>query len=538
MSTTLLLALTLVLTCACNKNEGEEKEHHINYLAVQKDKDSHWSIIDGNGNVIVKEEYEPECGISKITDDGLYWVLSNKKYMLYSIDSPKQPITSREFDAVLPFYSGRTFVVEEAGKQIELIDDKGNTIKILPKNITGVLPFKEGLAQFENANGKCGYLNTDGEVAIEAKYAGTQDFSDGYAIVQKKLKDDYTIIDTNGKEISTIKYEKYCDLYSYSEGIICCTKNKEDEEVRVVAFIDAYGKECLTLSKKIRGGSGIFMKDRAIICDYENDFKNGLIKKNGEFAIRIGKYDNIDYVGDGAYTVKKEDKYGIVDGDDNEIIGFDYDGAMKSMLGDHFVMKDGKEYILVNRKGEEVRGSDFVNYSSIPCSYYLKYYDVDNLSKKVADNFSADGYVPLKGATSPKAIAKRLGESMESCRWSSDFTHATDSGDVSVITTIKLDEIAVKTKYRTETINDGWFEYQRQVEDGLMWNDNARISEIQTTVTLTDERMADTFAKRIIPMLKQRGFNKEVTENCFSSKKSYVEIVKSGSVVFVTLRYN
>lgn len=536
MSTTLLLALTLVLTCACNKNEGEEKEHHINYLAVQKDKDSHWSIIDGNGNVIVKEEYEPECGISKITDDGLYWVLSNKKYMLYSIDSPKQPITPREFDAVLPFFSDRAFVVEEAGKQIELIDDKGNTIKILPKNITTVYPFEEGFAQYEDTNGNMGYLNTNGEVAIEAKYAYAHDFSEGYAIVQKKIKGDYTVISTDGKEKSTIKYNKYCDLYSCHEGIICCNKNNGSDTNTELAFIDMYGKESLTLSKKIHGGSEIFRKGRAII--YDSEFKSGLINNKGEFAIRIGKYDNINYVGNGAYVVRKDDKYGIVDGDDNEIIGFNYDGAMTAMLGDHFVMRDGKEYILVDKKGEEVRGSDFVNYSSIPCSYYLKYYDVENLSKKVADSYSPDGYVPLKGATSSQAIAKRMGESMESCKWSTDFTHATDSGDVSVVTKIHLDRFPVKTKYRTETVNDGWFEYQRQVEDGLMWNDETRITDIQTTVMLTDEKMAETFVKTIIPLLKQRGFNKEITENCFSSKKTYIEVEKSGSTVYITLRYN
>lgn len=532
-----LTALTMVLACACSSKNGHDEKHQVKYLAVQKDKDSHWSIIDDNGNVIVKEEYEPECIISQITDDGMYWVISNGKMLLYSIDSPKRPVSPREFDAAQPFYSGHAFAIENAGDQIELIDNKCETVKTLPKNIAKVCPFQEGMAQYKDANGKWGYLNTDGEVKIEAKYYKTNDFSEGYAIVQKEEDGDYIVITADGKEKTTIKRDKYLALSEFHGGVVCSEKNNDSKEL---IFLDADGKEAVILSKKISGYSDGYRNGRAIISDFENGFKTGIVDRKGEFAVRIGKYGNIHYINDGYYVVGKDDKYGIVDGNDNEIVDFRYDGALTVMLGDNFIMSDGDEYILVSKDGEEIRGNEFHAVSMLQYTIPLNYYDIDGLAKKIADNYSSEGYLPLKGADSSEAIAKLFGLSMEECKWKEYFTQTSDSGELSVSTKIYLDRFPVKTKYRTETVNDGWFEYQRQIEDGLMWNDEAHITHIMTCVTLTDESMAATFAKTIIPMLKQQGFVNQLNDRCFSDSENKANIVveESGSEVNIILKYS
>ena len=534
---TMLSALTLSLFCSCGNGGWEEAIHHIKYVAVQKEKDAYWSIIDENGNVVVKEEYEPECIISEITDDGVYWVLSSGKLKLYSVDNPKRSVSSREFDAVHSFCSGRAFAVENAGDQIELIDDNGEIIKTLPKNITGVYPFQEEMAQYKDANGKWGYLDIDGDVKIEARYFNTSDFSEGYALVQKERNGDIFVINTSGKEIATIKNDKYSGFGEFHDGVISCDKNNEERET---VFLDTEGKEAVSLSKNMSGISDGFRNGRAIICNFDNGSNFGLIDKQGEFVIRIGRYENICYVGDGFYAAEKGGKYGIIDGDDNEIIDFRYDGVVTKMMGDNFVMYDGNEYILVNKNGEEVRGSEFINVSNFEFTASLNYYDIEGLAKKVADYYSPEGYLPLKGADSCEALAKLLGSKMEDCRWKEYFTHATDSGDISVETKIHLDRFAVKTKYRTETINDGWFEYQREVEDGLMWNDKAGVKYIKTCVTLTDNKMAETFAKTIIPMLKSRGFVNELDDNRFgdAENKVSIEVESSGIAVYIIMKFN
>lgn len=532
-SVVLLLAFVWALTGACGGKQGEG-EKHIEYLAVQKDKDSHWSIIGRDGNVVVKEEYEPESILSQITDDGLYWVLSNGKNTLYSVDSPKRPVTSREFDAVQPFYSGCAFALETAGNQIELINKKGETVKILPKNIAKVCPFRDGLAQYKDADGKWGYLDTDGDVKIKAAYYKTFDFSEGHAIVQKDNDGDYSVITTDGKERATIKSDKYLVLSEFRDGMIGAEKKGSKELV----FLDTKGNEVISLSKKISGYTDGYRKGRAIISDFGNGFKVGVVDKEGELVIRIGKYRTIAYVGSGFYAVEKDDKYGIVDGDDNEVVGFDYTGALAMMLGDCFVMHDGNEYVLVDQSGEEVRGSEFAAASMFQYTSPLNYYDIDGLAQKVADSYSTDGYLPLNRVDSPEAMAKKFGLTMEDCRWKEYFIHAIDSGEVSAVTKIHLDRFAVKTKYRTETVSDGWFEYKQQKEDGLMWNEDARVAYVETSVMLTDADMAATFAKTIIPKLKQRGFVRQANDRCFydSENKSSMEVEESGSEVRIIFK--
>lgn len=534
-SAALLLVFVWALAGACTGKQGEG-EKHLKYLAVQKDKDSHWSIIDGNGEVVVKEEYEPESILSQITDDGLYWVLSNGKSMLYSVDSPKRPVTSREFDAVQPFCSGHAFALETAGNQIELIDKEGNTVKMLPKNIARVYPFRDGLAQYKDADGRWGYLDTDGDVKIKAAYCKTFDFSEGYAVVQKENDGDYFIITADGKERATIKSDKHLVLSEFRDGLISAEKKGGKELV----FLDTKGNEAVSLSKKISGYADGYRKGRAIISDFGNGFKVGVVDKEGDFVIRIGKYRTIAYAGSGFYAVGKDDKYGIVDGDDNEIVGFNYTGALAMMLGDCFVMHDGNEYILVDQSGEEVRGSEFATASIFEYTSPLNYYNIDGLAQKVADCYSTDGYLPLKGLASPEVIAKKLGLTMEDCRWKEYFTHAIDSGEVSAVTKVHLDRFAVKTKYRTETVSDGWFEYKQQKEDGLMWNEDARVTYVETTVMLTDADMAATFAKTIVPKLRQRGFVNQVDDGCLydSADKCSMEVEESGSEVRIIFKEN
>ena len=535
LTVTMLLSSILPFLCACHRaSEDAESLYHRKYLAVQKEKDSHWSIIDKNGETVVKDEYAPENLISRISDDGYYWVQSDGKIMLYSLNSPKRPISSREFDAVQDFTGDRTFAIEKTGNQIELINKQGETVKVLPQHIAIVYPYSNGMAQYKDANGKWGYLDKDGNVKITAQYYSTENFSEGYAIVKKERKGDLYIISTNGDVKATVKENKYIINSIFQEGMIGCDR-KSDESL---VFLNTKGEETINISKKINGFSSGFYKGKAVVTDLSDGFKTGLIDKKGEFVIRLSKYTGLHYTGDGYYIAEKEDKYGIIDANDNEITDFKYDGAFSFMLGNNFVMHDGTSAFLVDKEGNEVHGSDFVTLSLADFTTPLYYYDLKSIAAKVGNLYTPKGYEPLKGQTSIPSIAKFFGKKLEECKWLDKFTHAVDSGNISIETKICLDRFAAVTKYRTEIYNDGWFEYEKQVEDGMIWNDKAKVTQIITQVSLTNNDMAEAFIEKIIPVIKKRGFTNNMGNNCFSdaNKSAQIEVEQNGSLVYLTYR--
>ena len=55
---TSLLVLLVICAYSCSvMSDSEDDADKFSYLAVQMEKDGNWSIIDGDGKVIVKDEY-------------------------------------------------------------------------------------------------------------------------------------------------------------------------------------------------------------------------------------------------------------------------------------------------------------------------------------------------------------------------------------------------------------------------------------------------------------------------------------------------
>ena len=106
MKKNLLFILSAIICCgmALNACSSSEKDYSsVEYLAVQIDNNSYWSIINKEGEFIVKDEYDKESKISAIVD-GVYWVQNNKgESQLYSVDNPKKPINDNVYKNVTVF---------------------------------------------------------------------------------------------------------------------------------------------------------------------------------------------------------------------------------------------------------------------------------------------------------------------------------------------------------------------------------------------------------------------------------------------------
>ena len=244
-----LIAFTLFLSaCSGNSDSGRVE---FKYLAVQVEHGDNWSIIDGNGKIVVKEEYAPEDEISYITPEGVYWVKSNDddKFRLYSIESPKKPISKEEYTYATNFVNGKAFV-SDGENPIQVIDSKGNVKETLAKDIRLVRVanknFSDRIAYVDKTE-KWGFLDWNGEIVIKAQYSEAHPFSDDVALVEKEGEENKLyIIDRNGKEKGSINLTKYKVIdYEFKEGKLpVCDLNKDNR----LLYLNTKGEVTLEIS--------------------------------------------------------------------------------------------------------------------------------------------------------------------------------------------------------------------------------------------------------------------------------------------------
>jgi WG containing repeat len=182
--------------------------------------------------------------------DGLAWVVINKK--LGYIDRTGKLVVPAKFDNLYhnpdnwgePDYSSANHPCTSS--YVESLDNFGN-----------------GLAAISQ-NGKYGYINSTGEVAIPLQYQFARRFQDGLAVVTQNKKSGY--INPQGKVVIPIKFDAASD---FREGLAQVTINN----------------------------------------------KVGYIDRTGKIVIPI-EYDSLElprYFGDGVVALNKNGKYGLID---------------------------------------------------------------------------------------------------------------------------------------------------------------------------------------------------------------------------------
>ena len=245
----MLLTASIIVATLLFSSCGKEKSgYNLEYLAVQMSKGDSWSIIDKDGNEVVKEEYPSDSKISEI-HNGVYWVKSDSKYQLFNIENPKKPVVDGEFADVTPFYSG-VAVVSNPNQPIQIIGKDGKIVATLGKDIKRCFSIsKEGYGIFYNQEKKYGVINSKGQVIIPPAYSSISCCYEGIILAQKS-EDDNTllILDMKGEKQGEIDTRKYEILFgNYSEGKLA-VRNAGDENGQVI-ILDKTGKKLFEIKK-------------------------------------------------------------------------------------------------------------------------------------------------------------------------------------------------------------------------------------------------------------------------------------------------
>lgn len=471
-----LMAMTVLALVGCKESGSDNSS--LDYLFVQMSDGDNWSIIDKNGKVVVEEEYPSDALFSSI-NDGVFWVKQDDVWQLFSIDQAKQPIIDEEFEWATNFRCGRA-VVSNPNEPIRIIDTKGKTVAQLGKEVRICYPFNSaGYAKFMTQGNKYGIIDRSGRTVLKAVYDEVEEINDNYVIVRRG-KDDkkLQIIDFKGKQLGEIDTEKYTVPCASLDGKILV--NDHDG---IVVVLDKTGKRLFNIKKSSWNFSDRYVDGYFVFKNSDN--KYGVADEEGEIVIRT-KYAVIWNMGHGEFLVKKGDKWGVVDAQDETILDFDYTDISPYKVGSYYLVQDGgSTWLLVGRDGKSV--SEFDDYRYGSANEIALFVDVDALATALVERIGV-----FEKPMTVAELAGKVNLSLDDFHYSSTVSFDQNINDGALDGSIMLtyDGVLAEEKTHTETVDDGWFTTEQVISDGYGWS-SAMPKSAYGTLTLNSNLGVD-----------------------------------------------
>ena len=344
-----------------------------------------------------KDSITEEIKIEPIYDDvdefeeGIACVCFNGKYGIIDksnnfIISPIHNYLQKMFGGVYEIYNEKNersviditgtiyLTPEEQDGLYGYVDYDGNVV--IPFQYEDAAAFSEGLAAVKK-NGKWGYINKEGDVIIPFRWATVESFSEGFAVVGtfeyfkerwsdlinetvldffrkediddapddveswQKLDSDIGYINKKGEmlefrlpeDVTLIGAEPFKEGRAY----IYCYHYEWFNEHKRAFYIDAEGKIVCEV-QDVDWGFPSFSCGRAAVYDFPNRW--GYINLDGELVI---PYQYQEIIGnmefkDGYAIVKKNNLYGCIDVNGNEIVPCiykEYDKDVVTFIKNH-----------------------------------------------------------------------------------------------------------------------------------------------------------------------------------------------------------
>ena len=444
-----ILAVAFLSLTGCSNSSSSLPKS--NYLAVQIDNGTSWSIINEDGEVVVKEEYSADDAVSKIVDDS-YWVKSGEKFQLYNINSPKKPVTNDEWDYATEMALNRALVAK-AGEPIQIIDEDGKTVATFSKDVVKAYRQMGKTIRIKKVDGSYGLANLDGKIILEGIYDVELGDGEIAAVAHKKEGDSkYTIYDSKGNETGSFSADEVIivrgEYISARKGEKAVLLNKNGD-------VAIESKKYTLISPPIDG----------LCITVNSDGKSGIVDLKGEEVIRT-KYNMIGPINNSAFIAVKEEKFGVINENDEEIVEFDFDSA--NPLGNNILLKDGSTWIIMGLDGKRVGKMEFDKICSSPCVEEISYINVDALAEVLQE------IIPeLNSNTTIAQMAQKLGEkASDEYGWTNHFEVEKTIAGQKVTIQYEFGDYLSEEKFHEETVNDGWFDEVKQVSDGWGWKES------------------------------------------------------------------
>lgn len=293
-------------------------------------KDSKYGIVDGDGKTVVRAQYADIDVLGKDNKSGFIVKNDSGKYGI--VDYSNTQILEAKYDSIEKVYGNDMYVVTISGKQ-KVVNKAGEDVLT-----TGFDSIKQILANQENAvifmkSDKCGVMNTNGEVLIDAQYDSLKETEVGMFIASKDGK--YGIINSNKEEklpfeYSSITFNEKADLYvaedsNFNAKIL--NSNLDEKTSGILSELNeskGYLKLRVDNSYKYynfkfeeKQESDIFTSRTLFLS--KKDGKYGFVDKAGKVVVDYIYDDAMEQNDYGFAAVKKDGKWGSIDGKGNVV---------------------------------------------------------------------------------------------------------------------------------------------------------------------------------------------------------------------------
>ena len=347
--------LAIIITSIVASCGNSTKNSAITHIPVQLKVDGNWSFLDiETGAVLFEGEFKK---MPSVVTEGVFTTRNDEGEIFYNkIEDEKV------FKQIAgPFKSASLMnqglaIVCKAESHLSAINDKGEDVFTLEPQDGIVIKQAgqciDGLIKFEDENQLWGFLDKNGKIAIKPQFDYVDDFHNGLAraTMHSDNKDKFVIINKSGEVESEIDKGLVGHL---GNGIVAYSDNKKEFGVLKIGKV---------LEKKISASSKfeiISVQNDDIFYASENSW--GLLNEDGEIVIRA-KYEFLTRLdGETFLGIKKDGKdveYEILNAKGEVVKKDEIDsriyGAFNLHSNGRVMLKDGKEFQLINAKGENV----------------------------------------------------------------------------------------------------------------------------------------------------------------------------------------
>lgn len=342
---------------------------NVKYIPVQVS-NSKWSFVNSDGKVILEDEFK---AAPTIVCDGLFVTSENGKYTVNKLDGNRYDVlgdleglnsVGRMRDGLIPANSPdqRIYVYDKKGhKKFELGPVGGVEVD------ESAIEYSDGMLAFRLKDGKCGYVNTNGEVAVKPVYDDVCSYSEGLAVVMKYNSDNrkttYYVINKKGELVFQVKEEH--EPVSWDDGSVGFHKGylRAKDGDRYVLYTKK--GEVKKFSAKL---SNIIMVDGKYMIFAGENGEYGVAKISDEEVVIKPKYKNMEFAGSNKFLAIKDGETVMLDKDGNEEVRFDYKDII-SVGKFGYVGKDGSRYCLIDESGKHIGKDDFYNIRLSRCYF-------------------------------------------------------------------------------------------------------------------------------------------------------------------------
>ena len=289
------------------------------YTAYENGK---WGVIDNNGEVVIPLEYDEMIvvpnnkqaifvltyNIDEITGEYKTKVLNEKKEELFTKYDKVEALDNYDLKQNI-WFEENVLRVQKNGKY-GLIDFQGN--EVLPCEYDHIETLKSITDNLlVEKDGKVGLVNGKGQTIINIEYNSVQTLKDGYKNEYLVSNESglYGVISTVGNEILETKYE---EIKYINSSEVYATKLND-----VWQLTNSKGEALQTSD----GEEFISVKGENVVVNASG--KYGIEKTTGE-EILPKEYDELKHAFSIYYIAKKDDKFGIVNVNNEQVKEFEY----------------------------------------------------------------------------------------------------------------------------------------------------------------------------------------------------------------------